>query len=231
MPSRAPRSRRPAVRAQPLPWRLARRGLRGRGRARPPGRELRPVKVRNESLGVEAVEVLRILNLAPGREPRHGDVAGSRTGRTSKVLRPGDTGPQVTLPAADLDRFMARWEASNRQVAVDVLGDPGGRAVPDAAPDVRHHDRAAARPGRLDHYLELLEIPEGSTHRSSGSPSARRREPPLTNERLDGRADLSRKRGHRARGVGVVDVDVDEAALGCGERAVAVGVALEDVHR
>ncbi len=121
--------------------------------------ELRPVKVRNESLGVEAVELLRILNI------HRVESLGMETWQVSNRayigrLRAEDTGPQVTLPAVDLDRFMQRWEASNRQVAVELLGDPGGELFHTPRRTSGTTTEQRLDPDRLGHYLELLEIPE-----------------------------------------------------------------------
>lgn len=114
---------------------------------------------RNVSLGAEAVELLRILNLHRSENLglRRWEIDNrplvARLART-------DTGAPLTLPEADLDRFMDRWAESNRLVAQELLGDPSGQLF--RAPrkaggtPVQRLD-----PARLDHYLDLLELPPG----------------------------------------------------------------------
>jgi hypothetical protein len=119
--------------------------------------DLRPVDVRNESLGAEAVELLRILNL---HQVEHLGLEPWQISNRDHVrrLRGEPPGPQLTLPDADLDRFMEQWSASNQRVARDVLGEehlfrePRRRAgtTTDQVLD----------PARLDHYFALLDIPE-----------------------------------------------------------------------
>ncbi len=114
---------------------------------------------RNESLGAEAIEVLRILNIyRVEHEGERPGLFGSH--RHVGRLREVDTGPVLTLPGPQLDRFMATWEASNRRVAQEFLGEGTG--------DLFSADRKTAGttteqrldPNRVDRYLELLEIPE-----------------------------------------------------------------------
>lgn len=121
--------------------------------------DLRPIEVRNESLGVEGVEMLRILNLH--RIQNLGLETWQISNRAHvRMLRETTTGPQVTLPEADLDRFMAQWEASNRQVAIDHLGDPTGELFGEPRKTAGTTVEQVLDPTRLGHYLELLEIPE-----------------------------------------------------------------------
>jgi len=142
--------------------------------------ELRPVEIRNESLGVEAVELLRILNLH--RIENEGLPVWQISNRTYvRRLRGIDTGPQVTLPEADLDRFMRRWEDSNRQVAVEHLDDASGEPFPTSRRTADATTTQWLDPRRLDHYLELLEVPEDQhraireiAEREAGSRSERR---------------------------------------------------------
>jgi hypothetical protein len=120
--------------------------------------QLTHTEVRNESLGAEAIELLRILNMHrvehQGEQPR-------RFGNHHHVvrLREVDTGPVLTLPGPELDRFMSLWAASNRRVAGEFFDEDGDlfrtdRKVGGTTTDQR------LDPGRLDHYLALLEIPE-----------------------------------------------------------------------
>jgi len=123
--------------------------------------ELAPVARRNESLSAEAVEVLRILNLH--RVENQGARAGliineDRVARLRQV-----PGPTLTLPDDHLDRFMERWAASNRQVAVDFFGDPSGELFPSSRKAAETTTEQHLDPERLDDYLELLQIP-GQDH-------------------------------------------------------------------
>lgn len=118
--------------------------------------DLKPVQVRNESLGMEAVELLRILNLHRVENEDSADLPETNRPFVGR-LRDFDTGPRLTLPDADLDRFMDRWAASNRRVA-ERIGEPTG--------ELFHEPRTAMGttvqrldPDRLGLYLELLEIP------------------------------------------------------------------------
>lgn len=121
--------------------------------------DLRPVPARNESLGVEAVEVLRILNLH--RFEREGVPPGHVSNRTHvQLLQREDTGPRLTLPPADLDRFMAGWAESNSGVARDYLGDPAGELFRAPRKTAGTTTEQVLDPARLDHFLELLDIPE-----------------------------------------------------------------------
>lgn len=121
--------------------------------------ELRSTTVRNESLGVEAVELLRVLNLYQvehdGAEPRR---ISNRA--HVKRLRQADSGPQVTLPEADLDQFMAGWAESNGRVARELLHDPTGELFHEPRKTAGTTTEQVLDPTRLGHYLGLLEIPE-----------------------------------------------------------------------
>lgn len=119
--------------------------------------ELRPVQVRNESLGMEAVELLRILNLHRIENGTAADLPDTNRPFVGR-LRDFDTGPRLTLPDAELDRFMDRWAASNRRVAADHLGDPTGQLFREAR-KAKGTTVQLLDPARLGLYLELLEIP------------------------------------------------------------------------
>ena len=121
--------------------------------------DLRPVEERNESLGAESVEMLRILNLY--RVEHEGAQRHLISNRQHvKRLRQAPQGPQVTLPAADLDRFMARWAESNRRVARELLGDRTGELFKTPRRTGDTTTEQVLDPARLDFYLPLLEIPE-----------------------------------------------------------------------
>lgn len=121
--------------------------------------ELRAVQVPNESLGMESVELLRILNLHRIESGEGADLPDTNRPFVGR-LRDFDTGPRLTLPDADLDRFMDRWAASNRRVAADHLDDPSEELflVPRKSGVTTTEQRLD--PGRLGLYLELLGIPE-----------------------------------------------------------------------
>ncbi|MEZ0578837.1 hypothetical protein [Nocardioides sp. MH1] len=80
-------------------------------------------RMRNQSLDATTVEFLRIFNL---HEVEHaGAVVGVMDHRDLvRVLEERSAGPQLTLPEAVLDDFMARWDESNRSVAEQWFGEP-----------------------------------------------------------------------------------------------------------
>jgi hypothetical protein len=114
---------------------------------------------RNIRLDAESVEFLRLLNLyrVENEAARVGLIDNRKlvTG-----LAEVSTGPVLTLPTPDLDRFMAQWEEGNRAVARQYLRDTTEelflmpRTFDNSTTD-QHLD-----PDRLDHFLELLELPE-----------------------------------------------------------------------
>jgi hypothetical protein len=112
----------------------------------------------NESLDAESVEFLRILNLH--RVRRQGAEVGMINNRKLvRRLASVPLGPTLTLPAPELDRFMARWEEGNRRVARRWFGDDGDLF---AAP--RKSEGTTSRqhldPARLDHFFAVSELPE-----------------------------------------------------------------------
>jgi hypothetical protein len=140
--------------------------------------DLTHTEPRNESLGAEAIEMLRILNIH--RVKHEGERPGLFGSHHHVVrLREVDTGPVLTLPGPQLDRFMATWSDSNRRVAQEFLDEGAG--------DLFSADRKTAGttteqrldPDRLDHYFELLEIPEvqHDAIRRIAKKEARRRRP------------------------------------------------------
>jgi hypothetical protein len=121
--------------------------------------ELRGVDSRNESMDAESVEFLRLFNLY--RIEHEGATPGLIDNRgLGRRLAFASTGPTLTLPEAHLDEFMLQWEASNRAVALEFLGDKTGRLFrgPRKASNTTTEQRLD--PARLDHFLTLLEIPE-----------------------------------------------------------------------
>ena len=117
--------------------------------------DLAPEQRRNESLSAEAVEVLRLLNLhqVEQRGARAGVIINREHVRRLQHL----PGPTLTLPDTDLDRFLARWEESNRALAREVLGTDQLFSEPrrtDGTTTLQVLD-----PARIDHFLDLLEVP------------------------------------------------------------------------
>lgn len=121
-------------------------------------REMEMPGARNESLDAESVEFLRIVNIwhrergeLPPAKPRR---------RLMRRLQEGHPpGAMLTLPTAQLDDFMSRWDASNRAVARDYA--PGG--PPALFADERRSAGATSDqrldPARLEHFLELAQLP------------------------------------------------------------------------
>lgn len=121
--------------------------------------DLETVTNRNPSLDAETVEFLRLLNVY--RVESEGARAGLIDNRgLVSPLAEGSTGPTLTLPERTLDEFMSRWEESNRRVAREFLHDETGELF--RAPRRTRNTTTEQRldPARLDHYLELLDLPE-----------------------------------------------------------------------
>lgn len=118
---------------------------------------LDPTGARNEGLSAESVEFLRLFNLH----------RAENLGMSPWQMRNSDLlarlqavpGPTLTLAAADLAAFGARWAETNEAVARDFLGRPGPLFT--SAPR-REGITAEQRldPARVDDFLDLLEIPE-----------------------------------------------------------------------
>lgn len=119
--------------------------------------ELARAERRNESLCAEAVEVLRVLNLH--QVENHGARAGLivNSGHIERLHQVA--GPVLTLPAAELDRFQARWEPSNQAVAREFLAAADGELFRSPRRDGSTTTEQVLDPARLDHYFEILEIP------------------------------------------------------------------------
>jgi hypothetical protein len=120
--------------------------------------QLAPAERRNESLCAEAVEALRLLNLH--RVENEGARAGLIINSDHVARLQRVAGPVLTLPAAALDAFQDRWAASNLAVAREFLADPDGELFRSARRDDGTTTEQVLDPARLDHYLELLGIPE-----------------------------------------------------------------------
>lgn len=123
--------------------------------------DLEPVTELNESLDAEAVELLRVLNLF--RVEHEGATPGQIDNRRLiRRLRSaiGEPGPTLTLPPDMAEEFMARWAQTNRAVARDFLGNPSGELFKTPRKTRNTTSVQVFDPARLDHYLEVLELPE-----------------------------------------------------------------------
>ena len=121
--------------------------------------QLTHTEPRNESLGAEAIELLRILNIH--RVKHQGEKPGLFGNHHHVVrLRELPTGPVLSLPEPDLDRFMGRWEDSNQRVAREFLGQDDGELFRADRKSVGTTTEQRLDPARLDHYFEALDIPE-----------------------------------------------------------------------
>lgn len=121
--------------------------------------ELTHTEPRNESLGAEATELLRILNI---HQVEHQGQQPGLFGNQHHVVRLQElpNSPVLSLPASDLDRFMAQWEGSNRRVAREFLDDSSGELFLADRKSSGTTTEQRLDPARLDHYLEVLEIPK-----------------------------------------------------------------------
>ncbi len=117
--------------------------------------QLDEVPAQNESLDVESVEVLRLLNLlTEGRPGATAELVGRARG--FRALHRASDGPTLTLPAERLDAFMARWEESDRAVAAEWFPDRTEGLW--AQPRKTRHTTTEQRldPARVDHFVQLL---------------------------------------------------------------------------
>jgi hypothetical protein len=121
-----------------------------------PSADLAPAQRRNESLSAEAVEVLRLLNLH--RVEHEGAQAGLIVNQEHIARLQQVAGPTLTLPGDDLDRFLGRWAESNRALARTFLGSEELFRAPRRTEGTTTEQ--VLDPGRLDHFLDLLAIPE-----------------------------------------------------------------------
>jgi hypothetical protein len=122
--------------------------------------ELEPVEEPlNESLDAEAVEFLRILNIV---RAENDTAATLPPGNRPLVVRlaAASGGPTLTLPTASLDRFMARWDESNRRVAREFLDDQSGQLFRMPRRTGNTTAEQHLDPDRLDHFVALLGLPE-----------------------------------------------------------------------
>ncbi|TYL51601.1 hypothetical protein FXB39_07345 [Nocardioides sp. BGMRC 2183] len=125
-----------------------------------PGRlaDLEPIQRSNESLDMESVEFLRVLNLY--RVESQGARPGVIESRSFyRAMMAHARGKVLTLPAQDLDAFMGRWAESNTAVARRYFG---------RSDELFRTDRRTANttvvqrldPARVDHFLQVAAIPD-----------------------------------------------------------------------
>jgi hypothetical protein len=119
--------------------------------------DLAEIPSKNESLDAESVEFLRLVNL---HRAERGELPDPKLNNTMlRTLDQASQGPTLTLPDAELDRFMEQWERSNAAVAREFAGRAGdqlfesGRKTRDTTTE-QHLD-----PARLDHFFALLDLP------------------------------------------------------------------------
>lgn len=113
----------------------------------------------NKSLDAESVEFLRLLNIH--RVEHDGATPGLIDNRALvKRLTEVSTGPTLTLPDSVLDAFMEQWEAPNRAVAREFLGDETGQLFRVARKTRNTTTEQRLDPARLDHFITLLELPQ-----------------------------------------------------------------------
>ena len=121
--------------------------------------ELEPVPRRNDSLDAESVELIRILNLH--RVEEHGAAPGRVDNRSIfvRLAEHGD-GPTLSLPGPALDTFMNQWTGPNREVVRRFLPGQDGELFQDPRRAASTTTDQRLDPARLDHFFELLDIPE-----------------------------------------------------------------------
>jgi hypothetical protein len=119
---------------------------------------LEQVEPVNESLDVEAVEFLRILNIFRAENDAP-DLPKQNRPLVAKLAR-ASTGPTLTLPPAVLDEFMAQWEESNQRVAREMLGDESGVLFHAPRKTRNTTTEQFLDPDRVAHFLALVRLPE-----------------------------------------------------------------------
>ncbi|TIC88125.1 hypothetical protein E8D34_07525 [Nocardioides sp. GY 10113] len=112
---------------------------------------------RNESLGAEAVEVLRVINLFRVEEQ---GMAQWRIDNGPLIpLLAAEAGEPLSLPADRRAAYLAGFEETNRIVAERYL-EAADRPLFTAAVKESTEPEHRLDPARLDHYLPLLGLPE-----------------------------------------------------------------------
>jgi hypothetical protein len=120
--------------------------------------DLEQVEPINESLDVEAVEFLRILNIYRA-ENGSADLPKQNRPLAGKLAQAG-TGPTLTLPGPVLDEFMAHWEESNQRVARELLGDESGELFRTPRKTRNTTTKQVLDPDRIEHFVTLVRLPE-----------------------------------------------------------------------
>jgi hypothetical protein len=121
--------------------------------------DLEQVRLMNESLDAEAVEVMRMLNLLRKEDPTTAALLPENHDMVTRLAGDSD-GPTLTMPEAFLDEFMAKWEESNQGVARELLGDESGQLFRTPRKTKNTTTEQRLDPDRLEHFLALLELPE-----------------------------------------------------------------------
>lgn len=110
----------------------------------------------NESLDAEAVEFLRVLNLLRVEEGTRPGMIDNR--QHALRLMGGADGPKLSLPTDWLDTLGARWAENNRAVARTFLREVSGDLFQHRRRDEETTTDQLLDPGRVDHYVDLLEL-------------------------------------------------------------------------
>jgi hypothetical protein len=119
----------------------------------------RPPRNRNESLDADSVEFLRLLNLYRKEHGKSADLPENR--ELVQDLAQLSTGPTLTLPEAELDRFMAHWEDSNERVVRELLGEEHGELFSSRPTDSRTTTEQRLDPACLGRYFDALDALPG----------------------------------------------------------------------
>jgi hypothetical protein len=119
--------------------------------------ELAQVTDRNKSLGAEEVEFLRLYNLHRVRtqEARPGLIDNRAI---VPSLAAAAEGPTLSLPSSSLEQWMHQWEASNREVATQWVGDPADELFRTPRRTEGTTTEQRLDPARVDHFADVLEL-------------------------------------------------------------------------
>lgn len=116
-------------------------------------------EVRNVSLGAEAVEFLRLLNLRRVQVEGH-QAQAINNRKIVRLLAAEPQGDRLTLPTPMLDEFMAQWEPGNREVAQRWFGEEDGVLFRTPRSTEGATQTQALEPARVDHFADLLSLPQ-----------------------------------------------------------------------
>lgn len=118
-----------------------------------------PVGERNASLDAEAVEFLRLVNMAK----REGALPGWQVRDQRQLadhLAALSTGPTLTLPAQVLEQFMAPWIEGNRAVAREFLPEHAGDLFQAPRKSAGTTTEQRLDPQRAEELLSAVTLPE-----------------------------------------------------------------------